>query len=174
MNLNDQAKLLRNDGGNRNNWLTVSVKLPDPHRDAIGARVAVKVDGVFQVQDMIPVRGYLSQVDPRAHFGCGQAKKVESVQVRWPNQEVQVLKDVPDLFRRPEIRMTLDYEDDFLFFKRIIEHFVSIDEAYTLRDIIAFLDKHPEVIKINQYLQEQFLENQQLKTKLLLKGDIHE
>ena len=94
VNLNDEAKLLRNDGGNRNNWLTISPKLTNPVRDAIGARVTVTIGSLHQIEDVIPVRGYLSQVDPRAHFGCGSATKVDSVEIRWPNQEIQTLKDV--------------------------------------------------------------------------------
>ena len=94
INLNDEAKLLRNDGGNRNNWLTVIPKLPGPERDAIGARVTVTIGSLHQVEDIIPVRGYLSQVDPRAHFGCGKADKVDTVEIRWPNHQVQVLENV--------------------------------------------------------------------------------
>jgi len=95
VNLNDEAKLLRNDGGNRNNWLSVSAKLPEPLRDAVGARVIVRTGTLVQIEDLIPVRGYLSQVDPRAHFGCGTATRIDSVEIRWPDGKIQVLKDVP-------------------------------------------------------------------------------
>jgi spore coat polysaccharide biosynthesis protein SpsF len=83
--------------------------------------------------------------------------------------KIEELKDVPAVFRRPEIRMTLDYEDDFKFFKNIIEHFDGRGRDFTLRDIVRYLDAEPSVIKINQYLQERFLANQQKKTKLVLK-----
>ena len=36
-----------------------------------------------------------------------------------------LLKDIPRIFKRPEIRATLDYEEDFIFFKTIIDHFFS-------------------------------------------------
>jgi len=81
-----------------------------------------------------------------------------------------ILENVPDIFKRSEIRMTLDYADDFKFFETIIEHFYHINKPeFNLRDIIEYLDKNPEVIKINQYLQARFLENQRKKTKLVLK-----
>jgi spore coat polysaccharide biosynthesis protein SpsF len=83
--------------------------------------------------------------------------------------KTQVLRDVPKIFLRPEIRMTLDYEDDFKFFKKIIESLSDKKPGFNLRDVIAFLDENPEVIKINQYLQEKFLANQKKKTKLILK-----
>jgi hypothetical protein len=94
VNLNDEAKLLRNDGGNRNNWLTISPTLSDPLTDAIGARVTVTIGTLHQVEDVIPVRGYLSQVDPRAHFGCGTADRVHSVDIRWPDGKIQTLTTV--------------------------------------------------------------------------------
>jgi hypothetical protein len=43
------------------------------------------------------VRGggsYLSQNDLRLHFGLGAAAKMESVEIRWPNGNVESLKDV--------------------------------------------------------------------------------
>lgn len=83
--------------------------------------------------------------------------------------KTETLKNVPEIFIRPEIRMTLDYEDDLRFFKKIIENFSGKIPDFSLRDIVAFLDEHPEIIKINQYLQGRFLENQKKKTKLVLK-----
>jgi spore coat polysaccharide biosynthesis protein SpsF len=80
--------------------------------------------------------------------------------------KIEQLENVPNVFKRPEIRMTLDYGDDFLFFKKVIENFSGY---FSLRDIVNYLDKNPDVIKINQYLQERFLENQRQKTKMVLK-----
>ncbi len=82
------------------------------------------------------------------------------------------LRDVPAVFVRPEIRMTLDYEDDFQFFKNIIEHFLRLNKtAFSLRDILAYLDAHPEVARINQHRQQEFLDNQKKKTKLVLRAE---
>jgi spore coat polysaccharide biosynthesis protein SpsF len=83
----------------------------------------------------------------------------------------ELLRNAPDVFKRPEIRMTLDYPDDLKFFKTCAEHFWAQGRNdFTLRDVIAFLDANPAVIGINQYLQDAFLANQKAKTKLVLKG----
>jgi hypothetical protein len=37
---------------------------------------------------------YLSQNDLRVHFGLGSAKKIESVEIRWPSGKVETLTDV--------------------------------------------------------------------------------
>ncbi len=88
VNLNDSPRLLRNDGGNRQSWLTVAPKLPGSKRDAVGARVTVTCGSLVQTQEISPVRGYLSQGDPRAHFGLAAATTADAVEIRWPDGSV--------------------------------------------------------------------------------------
>jgi len=94
INLNDSPKLLRNDGGNKNNWLIVQARLSDGKTDAIGARVTVTSGSLKQVRDLIPVTGYLSQADPRSHFGLGRADKIQTVEIRWPDRQTTRLEGV--------------------------------------------------------------------------------
>jgi hypothetical protein len=95
VNLNAPARLLRNDGGNRGNWLQVQARLPGGKSDAIGARVTVVTGKTRQIRDVVGVMGYLSQADPRAHFGLGAAKKADRVEIRWPDGTVKSLANVP-------------------------------------------------------------------------------
>ena len=83
----------------------------------------------------------------------------------------ETLQGVNPIFQRPDIRITLDYPDDFTFFKTVIEHFEKNgnDSYYSLRDIINYLNSHPEVVKVNQHCQNLFLTNQKKKTFLKLK-----
>ncbi len=94
VNLNDSPRLLRNDGGNKNHWLTVAARLPGGKSDAIGARITVKTGSLVQIRDVTPVTGYLSQADPRAHFGLGKSARAELVEIRWPDGRRTQLKDV--------------------------------------------------------------------------------
>jgi len=94
MNLNGPAKLLHNDGGNDNHWLTIVPRLAGTRVEALGARVTVSVGKTKMVQEVNAVTGYLSQSDPRAHFGLGQAGGVDSVEIRWPGGEVTKLGKV--------------------------------------------------------------------------------
>ena len=89
INLNDSPKLLRNDGGNKNNWLAIEplLKFPTGTRTAVGARVTVTVNGMKMIDDVNPVRGYLSTQDPRLFFGLGKATQADSVEIRWPDGE---------------------------------------------------------------------------------------
>jgi hypothetical protein len=94
INLNDTPRLLRNDGGNKNNWLIVQARLPGGQSDAIGARVTVTSGSLKQLRDLIPVTGYLSQADPRCHFGLGRASEDVTVEIRWLDRQTTRLEGV--------------------------------------------------------------------------------
>jgi len=81
--------------------------------------------------------------------------------------KVRELENVPDEFYRSDIRMTLDYQDDLLFFKEVISSFDTIE--FSLRDIISLIDKKPEIKEINLYLEDEWKSNQLKKTNLALK-----
>ena len=38
---------------------------------------------------------YISQNDPRLHFGTGAESRMSEVEIRWPSGKVEVLRDVP-------------------------------------------------------------------------------
>ena len=91
-NLNDRPTLLRNDAGNRLNWLGVKLVGRSSNRGGIGARLRLRAGGRVQVRDIICGSSFLSSEDPRAHFGLGQTATVDSLEVRWPSGTVQVLR----------------------------------------------------------------------------------
>ncbi|MFV2066549.1 MAG: CRTAC1 family protein [Pirellulales bacterium] len=95
VNLNDMPRLLRNDTNNGNHWLKIDARLPGGKSSAIGARITVKNQDLIQIQDAIPVVGYLSQADPRPHFGLGKARQADSVEIRWPDGSTLKRNDVP-------------------------------------------------------------------------------
>ncbi len=94
VNLNSYGVLLRNDGGSRNNWLLLDLEGTKSNRDAVGARVKVTAGGKVQYQYKESASGYLSQNDPRLHFGLGKANKIDRMEIRWPSGKMQVLENV--------------------------------------------------------------------------------
>ena len=58
--------------------------------------------------------------------------------------------------RRPEIRMTLDYKEDFEFFKTIFDKLYKKDKQFTLKQIIELIDKEPEIAEINSSVQKKY------------------
>lgn len=71
--------------------------------------------------------------------------------------KVKKLTDVPEIYKKKNIRMTLDYEDDFKFFSKIINE-IKLD--FNIKDVLYYIDKNPEVKNINYYLEEKWKENQ--------------
>jgi len=92
--INEPPHLLRNDGGNKQNWLKIVPVRKDTGMVAIGGTVTVKANGMTMVQPVIAVNGYLTSSDPRPHFGLGKATKAESVEIVWPDGRKQVLENV--------------------------------------------------------------------------------
>ena len=83
-NSNSPPRLLRNDGGNTNNWLIVKLKGKAGSTDAIGARVAVRAGGIYQTKEVRSGSGYLCQNEFKLHFGLGASTTVESIDIQWP------------------------------------------------------------------------------------------
>ena len=67
----------------RGHWLMVRV-LDRNGRDAVGARVRVEAGGGRQIRLIQPGYSYLSANDPRAHFGLGEASRVDRIEVAYP------------------------------------------------------------------------------------------
>lgn len=95
INKNDVPTLLRNDGGNRNNWLTIRAEGVKSNRSGMGARVAVTAGGVRRVFDVRGSESYLSGDDLRVQVGMAGLKKADLIEIRWPSGQVDRFTDVP-------------------------------------------------------------------------------
>ena len=67
-------------------------------------------DGKTLVRTRQSAGGYLSQHDPRLHFGLGEHDRVERLEVTWPDGSKRILKDVP-VDRQVTIRQRREGED---------------------------------------------------------------
>lgn len=86
--------ILRNDGGNRNNWITLELRGASSNRLALGARVKVVTGKLTQVDEVRSGGSYLSQNDLRLHFGLGKAERVDRVEIRWPSGKTEALTNL--------------------------------------------------------------------------------
>jgi hypothetical protein len=64
------------------------------NRAAIGARVTITGGGMTQFNEVRGGGSYLSQNDLRLHFGLGDAKGMDTVNIRWPNGNTETLRNV--------------------------------------------------------------------------------
>ena len=58
--------------------------------------------------------------------------------------------------RRPGLRMTLDYQEDFEFFQAVFDELYIENKVFSLTQILNFLDRKPEIIEINKYCVNKF------------------
>lgn len=86
---NGPLQLFRNDGGNRNHWITLRLEGVQSARDAVGARLSVRADHGAQTAWVRGGSSYCSQSDLRVTFGLGADTAIRSLQVRWPRGRVQ-------------------------------------------------------------------------------------
>ena len=94
-NLDGPPTLLRNDGGNKNNWIMIKCVGTRSNRSGIGARVIVTANDRRQIAEVRSGSSYYSQSDLRLHFGLANAAKVTSIEVSWPSGVKENFKDVP-------------------------------------------------------------------------------
>jgi len=97
------AVLLRNEGGNQNHWLRLSLKGLNDNKSAIGTKVEVFSGGNRQKFEIAGSNGYLGQNSTDIVVGLGDAKEADIVRMSWPTG---VLQD--------EIQVSGDRQQNFL------------------------------------------------------------
>ena len=73
---------------------------------------------------------------------------------------VRKIKNVPDKYKKKDIRMTLDYAEDLLFFETVIQHFKAANLKMTFDGILDYLEKNPDVVEINWFREQEWKDNQ--------------
>ena len=94
-NVGQKAYVLRNDGGNEQNWLAVRTVGTRSNRDGIGSQVrVVTAAGLVQHFTINTAVGYLSASDKRLLVGLGAESSAKLVEIRWPSGAVQTFDNV--------------------------------------------------------------------------------
>ena len=89
VNNHDRGVLLRNEGGNRNNWLHVKLIGTTGNRDAVGAKIRIKVGDRIQLREINAGASYLSFNSLTAEFGLAQETAVDWIEVIWPSGDTE-------------------------------------------------------------------------------------
>jgi hypothetical protein len=87
LNMNEPPSLLRNNGGNKQNWIKIKLVGSQCNRTAIGARVRVVTGKHAQMDEVHSGSSVMSQGDLRLHFGLGKAEQVDVIEVKWPTTQ---------------------------------------------------------------------------------------
>jgi hypothetical protein len=89
---NGPARLLRNDGGNRNHSLRITLRGSTSNREAIGAKAQLLLDGKPGPWAIVKTgSSYASQSELPLTFGLGTRTRVSGVRITWPEGQVDSL-----------------------------------------------------------------------------------
>jgi hypothetical protein len=94
LNVGEPPSLLLNTSNNSNHRVLFKLEGTQSNRAAIGARVTIQAGKLRQFSEVHGGSSYLSQNDLRLHFGLGDASRVDSVEIRWPNGKTENLKNL--------------------------------------------------------------------------------
>lgn len=95
-NINGEAFIMQNDveqkddKGNNLNYLMVQLNGDALNKEGIGTKVFAYSKGLVQMLEQYPVRGYLSTVDSRLHFGFAN-NSIDSVKVVWQDKKTEAI-----------------------------------------------------------------------------------
>ena len=96
-NENMEAFVYRNMASEKlhSHFLKVNLSGKTPNTFGIGSRVTIYTQGMQQIGEQMPTRGFESSVEPVINFGLGKFTKVDSLVVRWPDMKMQIIKNLP-------------------------------------------------------------------------------
>jgi enediyne biosynthesis protein E4 len=86
--------LLRNQGGNKKNWVGLNLVATKSNSAAVGAVITWQAGGVKRSRLRTGGGSYLSSHDPREILGIGTATKIDTVEIRWPAGTIEKLTNV--------------------------------------------------------------------------------
>ncbi len=96
-NIMEEAFIYRNNSEKMNasnNYLRIQLKGGTGNPFGVGAKVFITVANQILTQELMPTRGYQSSVDYTLIFGLGEAEKIDSLKVIWPDFKEQKLSKI--------------------------------------------------------------------------------
>ena len=92
---NEPPSLLKLRKPASHHWVTLKLLSNGSNSAAVGAKVKVTAGGRRRWEEVRSGGSYLSQNDLRLHFGLGEAKKIELIEIEWPSGCRQTLHNLP-------------------------------------------------------------------------------
>ena len=93
-NIDDVATIFENTSSEKSNYIAINFNGPDKNKNGLGTKVMLYHSGQSQYQELTLTRGFQSSVAPQMHFGMGNDTIADSIQILWPDQKQQVLRQV--------------------------------------------------------------------------------
>jgi hypothetical protein len=94
-NIDGRPVVLKNSGIEGRHWVSFELAGTTSNRMALSAKVRIIAGGMTQTDEIHSGGSYLSQNDTRLHFGLGSARKIDSVEIRWPSGKIDRMNNLP-------------------------------------------------------------------------------
>jgi hypothetical protein len=94
LNSRREPTILRNVSHRTHHWLQVQLRGRKTNRDGVGARVSVTTGGLTRIDEVHSGRGYQSDFGKRLHFGLGDSRTVDQIQVKWIGGGTDTVRNV--------------------------------------------------------------------------------
>ena len=91
-NIEDSAHIYKNN--TNGNFIKINFKGSELNPLGIGAKVLIEYDNKKQFSEHFSTRGYFSSVEPGVFFGLGKTKKIDKVQITWPDGKSNLYENV--------------------------------------------------------------------------------
>ena len=92
-NIDAPPTLLRNVDNDQHHWIELRlIGGPKSPRDAVGATVYLTSSNQTQRGDVLSGGSFASSNDPRVHFGLGDAKTVNAIEIHWPSGSLEKIQ----------------------------------------------------------------------------------
>lgn len=136
-NMDELAGIYRNNSEKiykKNGYLKIRLNGNKKNTQGIGAKVIVYQGEKLQLQEQYLSRGYLSSVDPVLHFGLGETKVIDSVEVIWPDSSSEIRYRI-----KPDTSLVFDINDargrHMFNSKKEIPAFTQIDSLINYKHV---------------------------------------
>jgi tetratricopeptide (TPR) repeat protein len=87
--------LLRNEGANKNHFVRLDLRGFADNKTALGIKVEVFADGLWQKWEIAGASGYQTQAPPQVLIGLGKADHIDLLRMLWPTGVLQDEIDLP-------------------------------------------------------------------------------
>lgn len=147
-NLNEPSRIYRNTTREtaKPNYLSIRLKGPALNPFGVGSRITVKTDGMSQVQEYFPTRGFESCSHGNMLFGLPAETKKTAITIRWPDGKTQTIDSV-----QVDQTLTLDYRQAKTVSWPVAADRVS-EQVFTAVDALAFTHKADSTNNFDQQI----------------------
>jgi hypothetical protein len=161
-NVDQQAFVFKNNTTSKNH-LQLSLKFQSPNLHGIGSIAKAYIGDEILVNEIMPSRGFQSSVGYRLHFGLGDKKAVDSLQIIWPNGRFQSIDNV-------EVNQNLEITYDEEASKSYV--FENSENTSPFKSVPTELQPHQEDFYVDFDYEGLLFKMQSREGPCLASGDI--